>query len=292
MKSEYRGGTSCILGLEQYLGALGEVKAKPTSQSQLLPHFVTPHGKMPYPLRQLTGYEKGRWAFTQECSRNQQPPITGPVNEIKHAYKMPESGLWSVLQTSWIFNIHLMSLETWSSYWVKETRENNLPRWFSGKESTCKASDLGLIIGSGRSPGGGNANPLQYSCLGKPMDRETWEATDHGVAKCWTWLQLKNRTTMENVWLQSSLAGMGRKESKIKLHSLFIRKVWPFRSCQIPVHPTTTEKEWRGHLPAQWTWGSDTSEFSHLLKTKYKCYMRPSLSMLLASPWLHPLPCA
>ena len=97
---------------------------------------------------------------------------------------------------------------------------------------------------------------------------------------------------MENVWLQSSLAGVGRKESKIKLHSLFIRKVWPFRSYQIPVQPTTTEKEWRGHLPAQWTWGSDASEFSHLSKTKYKCYMRPSLSMLLASPWLHPLPCA
>ena len=45
MKSEYRGGTSCIPGLEQYLGALEKVKAKHTSQSQLLPHFVTPHGE-------------------------------------------------------------------------------------------------------------------------------------------------------------------------------------------------------------------------------------------------------
>ena len=41
--------------------------------------------------------------------------------------------------------------------------------------------DRGLIPGSGRSPGGGNHNPLQYSCLGNPMDRGTWWATVHGV---------------------------------------------------------------------------------------------------------------
>ena len=39
-------------------------------------------------------------------------------------------------------------------------------------ESTCNAGDLGSVPGSGRSPGGGNGNPLQYSCLEKPMDRE------------------------------------------------------------------------------------------------------------------------
>ena len=42
------------------------------------------------------------------------------------------------------------------------------------------ARDTGLISGSGRSPGGGNGNPLQYSCLGKPMDRGAWWATVHG----------------------------------------------------------------------------------------------------------------
>ena len=46
--------------------------------------------------------------------------------------------------------------------------------------------DSGLIPGSGRSPGGGNVNPLQYSCLGKPMDRGAWRATVHGVAKSQT----------------------------------------------------------------------------------------------------------
>ena len=43
--------------------------------------------------------------------------------------------------------------------------------------------DVGLIPGSGRAPGGGNGNPLQYSCLGNPMDRGAWWATVHGVLK-------------------------------------------------------------------------------------------------------------
>ena len=43
--------------------------------------------------------------------------------------------------------------------------------------------DVGLISGSGRSPGEGNGNPLWYSCLGNPMDRGAWWATVHGVAK-------------------------------------------------------------------------------------------------------------
>ena len=43
--------------------------------------------------------------------------------------------------------------------------------------------DVGLIPGSGRSPGEGNGNPLQYSCLENPMDREAWRATVHGATK-------------------------------------------------------------------------------------------------------------
>ena len=46
--------------------------------------------------------------------------------------------------------------------------------------------DRGLIPGSGRSPVGGNGNPLQYSCLGNPMDRGGWQATVHRVAQRWT----------------------------------------------------------------------------------------------------------
>ena len=49
--------------------------------------------------------------------------------------------------------------------------------------NTGGTRDVGLIPGSGRSPGAGNGNPLQYSCLENPMDREVWQATVRGVAK-------------------------------------------------------------------------------------------------------------
>ena len=51
------------------------------------------------------------------------------------------------------------------------------------KASACIVGDLGLIPGSGRSPGEGNGNPLQYSYLENPMDRGAWWATVHGVSK-------------------------------------------------------------------------------------------------------------
>ena len=54
------------------------------------------------------------------------------------------------------------------------------------KASDCSVGDLGLIPGSGRSPGEGNGNPLQYSCLENPMDGGAWWATVHGVTKSWT----------------------------------------------------------------------------------------------------------
>ena len=52
-----------------------------------------------------------------------------------------------------------------------------------GKASACNAGDLGLIPGSGRSPGEGNGNPLQNSCPGNSMDRGAWQATVHGAAE-------------------------------------------------------------------------------------------------------------
>ena len=52
------------------------------------------------------------------------------------------------------------------------------------------AGDMGLITGLGRSPGGGNGSPVQYFCLGNPMDRGAWGATVHGVTTSWT--QLSN----------------------------------------------------------------------------------------------------
>ena len=60
------------------------------------------------------------------------------------------------------------------------------PGGSEGKVSACNAGDLGLIPGSGRSPGEGNGNPLQYSCLENPMDGRVWWATVHRVAKSQT----------------------------------------------------------------------------------------------------------
>ena len=71
------------------------------------------------------------------------------------------------------------------------------PRGFPGgsdsKESSCNAGDLGLIPGLGRSPGEGNGNLLQYSCLENPMDRGAWLTTVHRVTKSQTppkWLRM------------------------------------------------------------------------------------------------------
>ena len=52
--------------------------------------------------------------------------------------------------------------------------------------NTGDVRDMGLIPGLGRSPGEGNGNPLEYSCLENPVDREAWWATVHRVAKSWT----------------------------------------------------------------------------------------------------------
>ena len=65
-----------------------------------------------------------------------------------------------------------------------------MAQWFKKKKnpsaSTGDARNLGSIPGSGRSPEAGNGNPLQYPCLGNPMDRGAWRATVHWVAMSWT----------------------------------------------------------------------------------------------------------
>ena len=66
------------------------------------------------------------------------------------------------------------------------------------KNSLARAGDtrnVGSIPGLGRSPGGGNGNPLHYSCLGNPMDRGVWRAIVHGVAKDSDMTQQLNTTT-------------------------------------------------------------------------------------------------
>ena len=62
------------------------------------------------------------------------------------------------------------------------------PGGSDGKASACNAGDPGSIPGLGRSPGEGNGNPLQYSCLENPMDGGAWQATVHVVTKSQTQL--------------------------------------------------------------------------------------------------------
>ena len=57
------------------------------------------------------------------------------------------------------------------------------PGGSNGKESACSIGDPSLIPESGKSPGEGNGNPLQYSCLGNSMDRGDWRATVRGFIK-------------------------------------------------------------------------------------------------------------
>ena len=71
------------------------------------------------------------------------------------------------------------------------TTHLELPTWLSGKEPACQCRRCKRPCSSpglGRSPGGGNGNPLQYSCLKNSMDRGVWRATVHRVAKSQTHL--------------------------------------------------------------------------------------------------------
>ena len=68
------------------------------------------------------------------------------------------------------------------------------PSGSNGEESACNAGDLGLIPGSGRSPGEGNSNPFQYSCLENPIHREAWQDTVHGITESQTRLNKTHLT--------------------------------------------------------------------------------------------------
>ena len=73
-----------------------------------------------------------------------------------------------------------------------------LPGSSDGKESACNVGDPGSIPELGRSPGEGNGNPLQYSCLENTMDGGAWQATVHGVAELDTTEWLTHTQSMSN----------------------------------------------------------------------------------------------
>ena len=118
-------------------------------------------------------------------------------------FSFPLDGMQTWKKASWSMNMNILlwgrhsnKLEVaWIShtterplqprlltYWTVmfQFRSLGLPWWLSGKESACNAGDMGSIPGSGKSPGGGHGNPLQYSCLENPMDSRAWWASPYG----------------------------------------------------------------------------------------------------------------
>ena len=109
--------------------------------------------------------------------------LIAPFQASAHA--LPS--VWKTLRVPCL--IHLTSPEfSWSgtSLWClawlpRFSPPIRFPGGSGGKESACNVGDLGSIPGSGRSPGEGNGNPLQYSCLGNPMGRGAWQARVRGI---------------------------------------------------------------------------------------------------------------
>ena len=96
--------------------------------------------------------------------------------------------------------------------------------------------DLGSVPGSGRSPGRGHGNPLQYSCLENPMDRGAWQATVHGVTKSRTqlkWLIMHECLFSALLWhiRKWGLKWSGFKGSKLKKNKKRLTAVSSSPSC-------------------------------------------------------------
>ena len=84
--------------------------------------------------------------------------------------------------------------------------------------------DSGSIPGSGRSPGVGNSNPLQYCCLENSTDRGTWQAIVHGVTKSWVWLNMYTHT-------HPSYSNIGLAKRSVQVFHTITEKsernIWP-----------------------------------------------------------------
>ena len=129
----------------------------------------------------------------------------------------------------------------------------DFPGGSDGKASVYNAGDLGSIPGSGRSPGEGNGNLLQYYCLENPMDRGAWKATVHGIAKSQT--RLSDFTSLTN----KASGGEGipvelfqiQKDNAVKVLHSICQQVWKTqqwpqdwkRSVFIPIPKKGNAKE-------------------------------------------------
>ena len=123
---------------------------------------------------------------------------------------------------------------TWEAFGGRHKRGHNssppcpsdFPSGSDSKASTYNAGDPGSVPGLGRSPGEGNGNPLQYSCLENSMDGGTWWAAVHGVPKSWTWLSDFTFTlplsSMQTQWLRYYLYKRNHQDWKGRC-----TRLWP-----------------------------------------------------------------
>ena len=119
--------------------------------------------------------------------------------------------------------------------------------------------DMDSIHGSGRSTGGGNGNPLQYSCLKNPMDRGAWRAVVHEVTKSWTWLSEPIGMVFRFPWplLQACAFGFFLVETQPQLllcpHQTCLRMVlrrWHPTPPSMLLHPHYDMRRLETVLPA------------------------------------------
>ena len=96
------------------------------------------------------------------------------------------------------------------------------PSGSEGKAAACNEGDPGSIPGSGRSPGEGNGNPLQFSCLENPMEGGAWQATVHGVAKGQT--RLSDKLLLLCCLLEMYFKHKGTGGLKVKAQKAYIMK--------------------------------------------------------------------
>ena len=127
--------------------------------------------------------------------------------EKAHLTFFDNSSELSFFQKYFLCNLHLFPwlylMIYWNFLWKKNKSPqhlNRLSRWLDGKESTCQCKRHNSIPGSEESPGKGNSNPLQFSCLGNLKDIKAWMATVHGVQKSWTQLAIKQQHHLKSHW--------------------------------------------------------------------------------------------
>ena len=135
------------------------------------------------------------------------------------------------------------------------------------KVSACNAGDLGLIPGLGRSPGEGNGNPFQYSCLENPMDGGAWWAIVHGVTKSRTWLssftflsfpkkEIKRYLLASNRGRESLGTNKATDKSSRSLEDngrFGTKMAWTVESTMLEVERRTwTKEQWAENINVEW----------------------------------------